>query len=283
MVDRLEDQKNAECTTLLNDTNRKAMKRCVVDYVRSTGLTRAEQAGLWAIAGEARNKPILDLGVGAGRTARPLMSISRNYIGADCVPEMVATCRKRFTNARFVQADARNLSQFEDNSFFLIVFSLNGICMVDHEGRMAILKEVFRLLKPGGAFLFSSYNRNSSNYESFFRFPGFRLTTNPFRLVVRGFRFHLNTGISVVNRIRLKRLEQRCDEYSIINDACHNYSVMLYYTSLENHYNQLRSTGFGDVRAFDLAGQTITSSTRDNSVLFLARKPRGQDDKMDRI
>ena len=272
--DKRPQHMNTQCLSPIDHLNTRTMKRSVKDYVRANELKVSEKAGLSAIAAEARNRPILDLGVGAGRTVRALMDISRDYVGVDSVPEMVETCRERFASAHFEQADARNLSQFEDNSFFFTVFSANGICMVDHEGRMAILREVFRLLEPGGAFLFSSYNRNCSNYETFFRFPAFKLTADPFKLMVRGLRFPFDTGISVLNWTRLKGQEQRCNEYSIINDASHNYAVMLYYTSLENHLRQLELTGFRDVIAFDAAGQRITKSTRDNSILFLARKPR---------
>jgi SAM-dependent methyltransferase len=265
---------NGKSETLVDALNKNTMKRCVVEYLRSNDLNLSEQVALSTVAPEARNRPILDLGVGTGRTVRALTDISRNYVGVDYVPEMVATCRQRFPGVDFVHGDARDLSEFRDNSFFLIVFSQNGICMVDHEGRMAILKEAFRLLEPGGVFLFSSYNWKGCRYKASFRFPDFSLTKNLFRLALQGFRFSYHTVVGVVNRLRFARLEQRRNEYSIINDGCHNYSVLLYYTSLENHYSQLKSTGFSDVLAFDTNGQRITTSTSDNSIRFLARKPR---------
>ena len=263
---------NGNYSTLIDAINRNTMQRSVAEYAWSDDLTPPEQAGLALVAAEARNKPILDLGIGAGRTVRALMDISKNYVGVDYVPEMVTACCKRFPDVHFMQADARNLSQFGDNSFFLIVFSMNGVCMVNHEGRIAILKEVHRLLETGGAFLFSTYNRSSSNYEAFFRFPNFQPTKNAMTFLVRGFRFFFHTGISVVNRIRFRRTEQRFSEYSIINDACHDYATMLYYASLENHYSQLESIGFSGVTAFDLAGGKIMAGTRDDSITFLARK-----------
>jgi ubiquinone/menaquinone biosynthesis C-methylase UbiE len=265
---------NADFKTFVDAQNWNTMTRSVGNYLPSNGLQLSEQVALSTIAAEARNRPILDLGVGTGRTVRALMDISENYVGVDYVPKMVATCRQRFPGVHFVHGDARKLSQFEDNSFFLIVFSQNGICMADHAGRMAILKEAFRLLEPGGVFLFSTYNLNGSRYKAPFRFPSFRLTNDPFKLVVRGFRFASHTVVRIVNRLRFARLEQRCSEYSIINDGCHDYSMLLYYASLENHFRQLNSTGFGEVLAFDAQGQRITSSSSENSIRLLARKPR---------
>lgn len=72
----------------------------------------------------------------------------------DYVCEMVTECQRKFPDVRFEHGDARDLSRYEDGSFYLVMFSLNGISMVDHQGRMKILKEVYRILAPGGSFLF---------------------------------------------------------------------------------------------------------------------------------
>lgn len=265
---------NRDDKAFIDAINKNTMRRSVAEYACADGLHPALHAGLAVVAAEARNRPILDLGVGAGRTVSALMDISRNYVGVDYIPEMVMACRKRFPDAHFVQADARNLSQFDNDSFFLVVFSTNGICMVNHEGRIAILKEVHRLLEPGGVFLFSTYNRNSWAYNKFFRFPVFEPTKNPVKFMKRGFHFLFHTGIRVVNRIRFRRLEQRLSEYSIINDQCHDYTTMLYYTSIENHNRQLESIGFSGVVAFDLFGQKIIIDSTHDSITFLARKQR---------
>ena len=47
-------------------------------YTVSTVLEPAEAAGLAAIASEARGRPILDLGVGAGRTVVALRAVSED-------------------------------------------------------------------------------------------------------------------------------------------------------------------------------------------------------------
>jgi SAM-dependent methyltransferase len=184
----------------------------------------------------------------------------------------VETCGRRFPGVKFVQGDARDLSRFGSRSKFLVMFSLNGICMVDHVGRMEILREIHRVLMPGGVILFSSYNVDSDNYEAFFRFPRFFMTWNPARLGLRGARWVKDTGVRAVNRMRFAKLERRGEEYSIINDACHNYGVMLYYTSLAKHVEQLESVGFERIEAYDQSGRRIETNTRDDSMMFLARK-----------
>lgn len=249
------------------------MRSVVLDYSWGEQLTPPEQAALAACANNVRNKPILDIGVGAGRTVKALCHISREYVGVDYVEEMVAFCRARFPGVRFEHADARSLMQFADNSFSLIVFACNGISMVDHVGRLAILKEVYRLLTPGGVFLFSTYNIDNLDHKSIFKFPDFSATLNPAKIMVRGVRFFHHTIIRLINRLRFKRLQQHFVEFSIINDVCHDYATMLYYISLSNQRKQLETIGFmPNAEAFDLGGRLIGSNATDDSITLLARK-----------
>jgi hypothetical protein len=79
-----------------------------------------------------------------------------------------------------------------------------------------------------------------------------------------------------MRRRELQRLELRTPEYSVINDVCHDYGVMLYYIGLRQQREQLQALGFeAQARAFDLQGQEIISDTRDNSIMLVARKPLG--------
>jgi hypothetical protein len=43
------------------------------------------------------------------------------------------------------------------------------------------------------------------------------------------------------------RHDVRLPDYSIINDRCHHYTIMLYYISLENQRKQLEAAGFAPV------------------------------------
>lgn len=250
------------------------MRASVMDYAGTTTLSPPEVAALITCGDGVRGKPILDLGVGAGRTVEPLNVISTDYIGIDYVEEMVAACRTRYPDVRFKHADARSLTEFRDKSFALIVFGCNGISMVDHAGRLAILKEVYRLLTPGGFFIFSTYNRNNPRYKTFFQFPAFSFTNNPAKLAVRLARFFLHAAARAINRIRLKLYEQQNPEYAIVNDVCHDYATMLYYISVNDQRRQLEVMGFlPHATVFDLRGYEVASDTLDDSLTFLARKP----------
>jgi SAM-dependent methyltransferase len=248
------------------------MRESVDLYSVYVGLNAPEQRVFHELANEVRNKAILDLGVGGGRTTPALLQISADYLGVDYMPEMVDACRVRFPGIRFEHADARSMPQFPDKSFKLIVFACNGVSMVDHRGRIAILSEVRRLLAPDGIFVFSTYNKNCAEFERWFEFPALDYTWNPIRLAVRVARFATNTIRGLGNRLRFLRHEVHADEYSIINDRCHHYATMLYYISIEQQLKQLKAAGFATTPLiYDIAGKPAEASCRSDSLTYVVR------------
>ncbi|MEO7013785.1 MAG: class I SAM-dependent methyltransferase [Dokdonella sp.] len=242
-------------------------------YTRSEGLTPAEQIALGKVAEASRGEPILDIGFGGGRTVQPLLAISADYLGIDYCQEMVAAGRSKYPGVRLELADARDLSQLPSDSIALAVFSCNGIGMVGHEDRLAILAQVHRVLRPDGAFVFSTHNQNCPDHTAGFRFPEFEQSRNPARILVRGMRFISQTLIRLRNRQKFRRHDIRTSAYSMINDVCHHYGTMLYYISLANQRAQLERIGFqADADAFDLSGQPATDDCTDSSITLIARK-----------
>ena len=242
-------------------------------YSRSEGLSPAEQVALGKVADATRGKPILDIGFGGGRTVQALLAISTDYLGIDYSQEMVDACRRKYPGVRLELADARDLSQLAPDSIALAVFSCNGIGMVGHEDRLAILKQVHRVLRPGGAFVFSTHNQNCPDHLVGFRFPEFERCKNPVRILVRGVRFVAQTLIRLRNRQKFRRHDVRTPAYSMINDVCHHYGTMLYYISLAKQRVQLEQFGFlANADAFDLAGKPATDDCEDSSITLIARK-----------
>lgn len=262
-------------TSAIDSINLKTMRDAVVvsHYLTGNELLAHEAAALAQVAAEFRGAPVLDIGVGSGRTVEPLRSISEDYLGVDYSPEMVAACRSRYPGVRFEHADARSLSLLSDGSIALAVFSCNGISMVSHEDRLKILHQVHRVLKPGGVFVFTTYNLNSPEAKAGFRFPEFTFSANPLRLLVRLARFVRDTAISLRQRRQNLPNEIHAADYAVINDRWHNYGVMLYYTTLANQRRQLAEAGFtGEILALDSRGQPIAADTNLDSMALIARK-----------
>jgi ubiquinone/menaquinone biosynthesis C-methylase UbiE len=262
-------------TGAMDSINQRTMSTAVDDYqaIVDEGLNAQELAALASVGPELCGSRILDLGIGAGRTVAPLLAVSQLYTGVDYVQEMVDHCRTKFPSVRFEKADARDMKVFPDESFDLVFFSCNGICMVDHSGRIAILKEVRRVLSAGGTFVFTTCNRNSPQYEAVFRFPPFLGTINPAKWLVRAVRFALETAHRVRNRLRFRKHEVRTGEFSIVNDVCHHYSTMLYFIGLRGQVRQLEIAGFAPLQAYDLAGRPADDRCRDGTIAFVSKKP----------
>jgi SAM-dependent methyltransferase len=102
---------------------------------------------------------VLDVGVGAGRTARHLSAVASRYVGIDYSQAMVRRCQHNFPDLSFRTMDATDMAGIEAASFDAVVFSFNGIDTIPSAtGRRRCLGECARVLKPGGVFLFSVHN-----------------------------------------------------------------------------------------------------------------------------
>jgi SAM-dependent methyltransferase len=105
---------------------------------------------------------VLDIAVGGGRTTPHLSSRASRYVGIDYSEEMVRICRQKFPKLKFMVADASDLSAFADSSFDAIVIAFNGLdYILPAEKRCQCLRECARVLRSGGAIVFSSHNPRS--------------------------------------------------------------------------------------------------------------------------
>lgn len=193
--------------------------------------------------------PVLDIGVGAGRTTAFLMHRTKQYFGVDYSPAMIAYCRAHFRGnamSEFILADAASMPMLADASFPFILFSFNGIDSVTHEHRLRILREVRRLLARGGRFAFSAHNRAYAHIQ---RSPRFH---RPLRL--RGI---ARTGVEIANHLRVRRQAYECDEYALINDPPHLFSILTYYIHRQVQIAQLEREGFRVLNVIDADGHMI--------------------------
>ena len=102
---------------------------------------------------------VLDLGCGAGRTTPYIHRITEQVVGADLSEILIRTAKEKYPGIDFTVMDACRMD-FPDDSFDVVVFSYNGLCyLYPEEKRIAAIKEVHRVLRKDGYFIFSSFNR----------------------------------------------------------------------------------------------------------------------------
>jgi SAM-dependent methyltransferase len=243
-------------------------------YSREQKLQLPEETILNEIGSAVRGQPILDIGVGAGRTTPYLKPLASRYIGVDYSSEMVSKCRALYPSEEFHVADARDLSRFNESTFGLVFFSFNGIDYVSHSDRLVVFHGIRRLLRPGGYFAFSTHNRRA---ELLPPWDLSRLCLNPLKRPL-GFAQHLLTfpgGIVMHWRNRKREVRER--DYEIRNDDSQMYSLMTYYIHIEDQIAQLRACGFSRIKVVGLDGRWINTpeyrECRDSWIYFVAAVP----------
>lgn len=151
-------------------------EKTVSDYTKAV-----KEIGLWESEKMMIKKyfnpkdRILDIGCGAGRTTIGLYKLGYHLVeGLDLSEAMIEQARRISKelnyNIIFSVGDAVCLG-YDDENFEAVLFSFNGIMQIPgRENRIKVLKEIKRILKPKGYFLFTTHDREGSKeYESFWK------------------------------------------------------------------------------------------------------------------
>ncbi|MFZ4714916.1 MAG: class I SAM-dependent methyltransferase [Bacteriovoracaceae bacterium] len=101
-----------------------------------------------------KNKKVLDLGCGSGILTSRLISWGAKAEGLELSPQMVEIGKKVYPEITFTVGNAESIP-FEDKIFDVVGSSLVMHYMKDLEKPF---KEVSRILKPGGHFVFSIHH-----------------------------------------------------------------------------------------------------------------------------
>lgn len=253
---------------ILSSSNKAAYARAdVVDYFqRFDDLFPAERVLFNRLSERIMGAKLLDLGIGGGRTTAHLLPVCKDYTGVDYVPQFANETAQKYPDARIMYGDARDLKEFGNETYDFVLFSFNGLDCISDTDRPRALSEIFRVLKPGGILMFSSHNRD---YENFNRLP--------WRQKIQyntGFlKFCMYCLYHLPKHFGMKKYEVHTEEYAVINDSDHRFSMLLYYIAIDKQIKQLERRGFMDVKAYDVDGTMVDSDTKSHWIYYLASKP----------
>jgi len=235
-----------------------------------------ERAATEYLCAECRDKPILDIGVGAGRTTSLLQRISSDYIGVDYTRELLDIAVQKNPRVKYRLMDARDLHAFADGSFYLVNFSFNAIDAVDYDDRIRILGEVNRVMQPGGVYLFSGHNATGPGARECIQTALPKFSSNPLKLGWRFGRFALSLPLIVYHRVMYSGLREERNGYVVSNAAAHNFGLVILYTTITEQNRQLAAAGFKTEAVFDSEEGREVSDDEDLSQVrwlhYIARK-----------
>jgi ubiquinone/menaquinone biosynthesis C-methylase UbiE len=113
----------------------------------------------YVLAAELVNGNLLEVGCGEGRGIDLLLPRVTQYTAIDKIEPVIGKLTIKYPTAKFYSGNIPPLSVFADNSFDSIV----SFQVIEHiEDDKLFLKEIHRVLKPGGIALLTTPNRPMS-------------------------------------------------------------------------------------------------------------------------
>ncbi len=129
------------------------------DFTRIAQSMRDSGDRLVQELGVSSGLDVLDLGCGDGTTAVPAAVRGANVLGVDIAANLVAAGNARarelaLSNCRFVEGDASDLRDIDDDSFDLVV-RIFGAMFAPKPADVA--KEMVRVVRPGGRIVMGNW------------------------------------------------------------------------------------------------------------------------------
>jgi SAM-dependent methyltransferase len=242
-------------------------------YASDLALTPPERTLLQMFRGAWQDLDVLDLGVGAGRTAYTFAGLARRYVGIDFSPGMIEHARRLVgedARTSFVVQDVRDLSPWHGQDFRFVLFSFNGIDAVDPADRRIVLSEVRQVIADDGVFAFSSHSLHALPFDTSLRRPSLRAPlSSTYRSIRRTF------GLARANRqLDLDRAWER--GWTLVRDDAHDFSLVLCYVSPAHQLAELAEAGFPSCELLDMSGRRVDAGApgRDPHLFYVARPAR---------
>jgi SAM-dependent methyltransferase len=207
---------------------------------------------------------ILDLGCGMGRTSIPLTQMGFQVVGIDISLPMVKAGRLEIVQqglrVDFLQMDATALA-FAEASFDGALFSSNAMDQIPgYNGKSQVFYQVFRALRPGAAFIFSTHQIWSPVHLKTLIWGGIKLNLGK----IMGFRKSEEKWGEIYN-LEAKNPEERYGQFM----SPHRWISALRMAGFDLVCYQSRS----QLENRRLLSQLRRSISSGNFAFFVARKP----------
>ncbi len=252
--------------------NRREIER----YRNQRALDPVELRMLHRFHGRWDEVDMLDVGVGAGRTALTFAGIARSYLGIDYSQKMVTLSRAAIgenDHVHFRLMDARDLSELEPGSFHFVLFTANAIDAVGPQDRLIALGELARVLAPDGYLLLSSHSLDALPMRMP-RPPALRGSPGGLLRSLRGF------ARDTKNALKYRRTNRGLDldaarerGWGVARDPGHNFSLDHCYVTAETQIEQFRAVGLEVLEVLDSSGTVVDAASPgpDSSLAYVCR------------
>ena len=129
------------------------------EYIPSDNPIHQRLLKAYVLAREHIQGDVLEVGCGEGRGIDWIISHATSYAAIDKIEPVIAELKKKYPQGKFYSGNIPPLSAFPDNSFDRVV----SFQVIEHiEDDRLFLKEIYRVLKPGGRALLTTPNRPKS-------------------------------------------------------------------------------------------------------------------------
>lgn len=188
----------------------------------------------------SKDKNVLDLACGGGRTTLPLHEMGFTCKGVDLSDTLINAAAKRFPYINFEQGDYCDLQE-PDQSYSQVLLSHNGLDYAHpEENRIKAIKEIYRVLKPGGVFIFSSHNINSLHFSPYYfvnyKRLGWKLKNTLTAFQEKAYVLDLNMyAFFATNQYIIKQMER--ERFSLLELVGFRMSKNSFFTNFISPYN----------------------------------------------
>ncbi|HEY9007043.1 methyltransferase domain-containing protein [Ohtaekwangia sp.] len=113
----------------------------------------------YVVAKDYLQGDVLEVGCGEGRGIASMLPLAKSFTAVDKIEPVINELRKTYPSGKFISMNIPPLSGLEDNAYDRVV----SFQVIEHiENDFLFLKEIHRVLKPGGIALITTPNRKMS-------------------------------------------------------------------------------------------------------------------------